>query len=152
MVNEPSVFELLRFDCITKYIPAIPQWYSAADKGKASQIGEALRQQTHNVISRCQRRHDCSNVAMTWLGWHAFAGLLSAFSFTSLWANSADDKLMIFLFFFFLENRIRHFMQIGDNLHEANLRQFAWNVKTRFLGKQWKIFQYVVCWKFYPQC
>ena len=31
-------------------------------------------------------------------------------------------------------------------------RQFAWNVKTRFLGKRRKIFQNVICWKFYPEC
>ena len=38
-------------------------------------------------------------------------------TFTMLCANSADDKLMIFL-----ENRICHFMQIvslGDSLHEV---------------------------------
>ena len=35
----------------------------------------------------------------------------SALTITTLWANSADDKLMI-LFLFVLENRLRHFMQI----------------------------------------
>ena len=43
-------------------------------------------------------------------------------TFTMLWANSADDKLMKF-FLFFLENRIWHFMQIaslGDNVHEVS--------------------------------
>ena len=43
-------------------------------------------------------------------------------TFTTLWAFSADDKLMIF-FLFFPENRIWHFMQIvslGDNLHEMS--------------------------------
>ena len=35
------------------------------------------------------------------------------FTFTTLWANSADHKLMIFLLLF-PKNRIRHFMQIGD--------------------------------------
>ena len=29
--------------------------------------------------------------------------------------------------------------------------QLAWNLKTCLLGKIRKIFQYVVCWKFYPQ-
>ena len=41
---------------------------------------------------------------------------------TMLWADSADDKLMIF-FLFFLENRNWHFMQIVsnvDNLHEVS--------------------------------
>ena len=31
-------------------------------------------------------------------------------------------------------------------------RQFAWNVKSYFLGKIRKIFQNVICWKFYPEC
>ena len=38
-----------------------------------------------------------------------------------LWADSADNKLVIF-FLFFLENRIWHFMQIvskEDSLHEV---------------------------------
>ena len=41
---------------------------------------------------------------------------------TMLWADSADDKLMIF-FLYFLANRIWHFMQSvssGDNLHEVS--------------------------------
>ena len=40
----------------------------------------------------------------------------------TLWANSADNKLMTF-FLFSLENRIRHFKQIvsiGDNLYEMS--------------------------------
>ena len=39
-----------------------------------------------------------------------------------IWANSADDKLMIF-FLFFPENTISLFMQIvspGDNLHDMS--------------------------------
>ena len=36
---------------------------------------------------------------------------LSSLTITTLWANSADDKLMIF-FLFFPENMIQHFMQI----------------------------------------
>ena len=38
---------------------------------------------------------------------------------TTLWADSADDKLKWF-FYIFLENKIWHLMQIvslGDNLH-----------------------------------
>ena len=31
-------------------------------------------------------------------------------------------------------------------------RQFAWNVKSCFLGKIRKMFQNVVCWKFYSEC
>ena len=34
--------------------------------------------------------------------------------FTTLWANSADDKLMLFLFF--PENRIWHCMQIENRI------------------------------------
>ena len=47
--------------------------------------------------------------------------LISCLTLTMLWADSADNKLMIF-FLFSLENRIWHFMQIvslGDNLHEV---------------------------------
>ena len=63
-------------------------------------------------------------------------------TFTILWAYSAEDKLMIF-FLFFTENRIWHFMQIVDNLHEISKlhwRQFAWNIKTMksFSGKSKK--------------
>ena len=53
-------------------------------------------------------------------------------SFTSLWPNLADNKLMIF-FLFFPEDRIWYFKQIiciGDNLHAM--------VKTCFLGKMRK--------------
>ena len=67
-------------------------------------------------------------------------------TFTPLWANSADDKLMI-LILFFSKNRIWHFMQtvsIGDSLHEMT--------KSVFWEKYKKIFQYVECWKFYPEC
>ena len=46
----------------------------------------------------------------------------AGFNFIILCANSADDKLMIFLYFFFQENRLWHFMQIvsGDNMHEMS--------------------------------
>ena len=47
-------------------------------------------------------------------------------TFTTLWANSADDKLVIF-FLFFPENRIWHFMQIVsivDNLLERSIPVF----------------------------
>ena len=46
----------------------------------------------------------------------------SDLTFTTLWAFSADDKMMLF-FLFFPENRIWHSMQIvslGDNLHEMS--------------------------------
>ena len=47
-------------------------------------------------------------------------------TFTTLWAFSADDRLMIF-FLFFPENRIWHFKQIdslGDNLLEMSYPVF----------------------------
>ena len=47
---------------------------------------------------------------------------VSYLTFTTLWAFSADDKMMLF-FLFFPENRIWHYMQIvslGDNLHEMS--------------------------------
>ena len=49
---------------------------------------------------------------------------------TMLWANSADDELVV-CFLFSLRNRIWHFMQI-------NLHLFAWKVKSSFLGKHKK--------------
>ena len=78
-------------------------------------------------------------------------------TFTTLWAYSADDVLVIF----FPENRICYFTQIvsigeisldmqlvstgdtGDNLHEMS--------KSVFWEKVRKIFQYVIYWKFYPE-
>ena len=53
---------------------------------------------------------------------------------TTLWADSADDKLMIFLFF--PENKFWHFLQIvswGNNLHEIS--------KPIFLEKWEKYFK-----------
>ena len=50
-------------------------------------------------------------------------------SLSMLWANSADDKLVI-VFLFFQENRIWHFMQIvyqEDNLHEMSNPAFKEN-------------------------
>ena len=50
----------------------------------------------------------------------------TAVLFTTLWAYSADNKLVIF-FLFFPENRIWHFMQIvstEDNLHEMSYPVF----------------------------
>ena len=47
-------------------------------------------------------------------------------TFTTLWANSADNKLTIF-FLIFPENRIWNFIQIvsiGDNLHEMSKSVF----------------------------
>ena len=69
-----------------------------------------------------------------------------------------DDIFLIF----FPENRIWHSMQIvslGDNLHELSYPVWIWHfiqiaqiVISCFLRKIRKIFQNVVCWKFYPEC
>ena len=41
--------------------------------------------------------------------------------FTTLWAYTADNKLVILFFLFFLEHRIWHFMQMDlDHLHEMS--------------------------------
>ena len=93
-------------------------------------------------------------VMMTW----CFKFLLIISTFATFWSNSADDVLKYFSYFS-PENRIWHFMQTEqDKTFHANcliMRQFAWNIKSCFLGKQRKIFQYityVVCWNFYPEC
>ena len=47
------------------------------------------------------------------------------------------------------------FLRKQDTTFHANClprRQFAWNVISCFLRKIRKIFQNVVCWKFYPEC
>ena len=61
-------------------------------------------------------------------------------TFTTLWANSADDKLIIILLFpppppphthTHTQNRLWHFMQIislGDNLHEMS-KSIFWKKK-----------------------
>ena len=64
-------------------------------------------------------------------------------TFTTLWAFSAENKLMIF-FLFFPENRIWHFMQIKETI--------CMKCQILFSGKIRKIFQSVVCLKFYPEC
>ena len=64
---------------------------------------------------------------------------------TTLWADSADDKLIKF-FLFSPENRHRHFMQIVslDNLHEIS-KSIPWEKKR-------KRFQNVFYWHFNPAC
>ena len=51
-------------------------------------------------------------------------------TFTTLWAFSADDKLMIF-FLLFSENRIWHFMQIVS-LHEISYPVFLKKIRKYF--------------------
>ena len=87
---------------------------------------------------------------MTLMDWHvinlnsssssSYVGFVLAISdhtktvltLTVLWANLADDKLMMFFFF------------LG--------RQFAWNVKSCFLENIRKLIQNVVIWNVYPAC
>ena len=65
--------------------------------------------------------------------------------FTTLWADSEDDKLVIF----FPENRNWLFLQIvssDDNLHKM-LNSDYWKKKKNNNNKKNKN----VCWKFYPK-
>ena len=55
-------------------------------------------------------------------------------AFTPLWANSADDKLVLF-FLFFPENRLWHLKQrvsLEDSLHEMLQPIFWWNYGKYF--------------------
>ena len=56
-------------------------------------------------------------------------GLIQQTTFTTPWANSADNKLMTF-FLIFPRKQVLTF--------HANCLQFAWNVKTCFLKKNKK--------------
>ena len=51
---------------------------------------------------------------------------------------------------FFLILPRKHDLKFPANC--LHLRQFAWNVKSCFSGKEKKKFQNVVCWIFYPAC
>ena len=62
-------------------------------------------------------------------------------SLSGLIQQTTNWPYFSYFFFFFTENKLRHFLQIR--------RQFAWNVKANFLGKIRIIFQNV-CWNFYP--
>ena len=81
------------------------------------------------------------------------SAVVGALTFTTLWANLADNKLVIF-FLFFPENRIWHFMQIvsiGDNLHEmSKLFSGKKNKKNISMLSAENIEKYfnVVCWKY----
>ena len=62
-----------------------------------------------------------------WKAWSQYLTL------TTLWANSAEDKLVIF----FPENRIWHFIQTEDNLHE---------ILNLFLGRKYfRMSSYPAC-------
>ena len=66
----------------------------------------------------------------------------------TLWADSADKKLVIF-FIFSPESRIWHFFN-GENLPELSNPVYWGNVKSCFLEKMRKLFQNDICSKFYP--
>ena len=102
-----------------------------------------LTEQNWNLHSRHQLLHDISSSKiLTHNILHK-----AFFTLTMLWANSADDKLMMFFLFFPRKEDL--------TLHANCLprRQFAWNVKSYFQGKIIKVFKnVVVCWNFYPVC
>ena len=67
-------------------------------------------------------------------------------TFTTLWADAADDKLRTYFLMFFLRKQ-------ASTFHANCLlrRQCAWNVEASlFSWKPRKIFQNVVCWIFFP--
>ena len=66
---------------------------------------------------------------------------LKLLTFITLWANSADVRLLIFFSYFFPENRIWNFMQIHTICMKCQI----------LFGKMRKVFQYIVCWKFYQE-
>ena len=68
----------------------------------------------------------------------------SLLTFTTLWVNSKNDKIMIF-FLFFPENRLWYFMWIvspGDNLHEILKPIFCKEIRKSLWRVPW--------WNFYP--
>ena len=67
-------------------------------------------------------------------------------TFTTLWANSANSKLMIF----FLRFPRKQDLKFHANYLQS--RQFDEISKPVLLGKIRKILQYVLCWKFYIEC
>ena len=64
-------------------------------------------------------------------------------TFANLWENSADDTLVIF-FLFSPENIIWNAMQI------VSTETICMKFQIMFPGTNRKLFESVVCWKFYP--
>ena len=97
-------------------------------------------------MSRLKRVHTTNilwknggNYPRITINYSTFTSLLCALTFTTLFDNSADDKLVIF-FLFSPKNKIWHFRQIvssGDNLHEMS------NLVTQ---KNKKKYFNVACW------
>ena len=63
----------------------------------------------------------------------------------TLWADSADNKLIIFFSYFFLK-------KIGFELHANCLLDNLHECQILFSRKSQKKIQNVVCWNFYPAC
>ena len=73
------------------------------------------------IVSNRDTLDEMSTPPPLYLGVGRGWGIFDPLTFTTFWANSADDKLVLFIFY--KENRILHFMQIvffGDNLHEMS--------------------------------
>ena len=84
-------------------------------------------------------KHFVENSTLSW-AWLPLFNLYHSLGIFSRW--QIDDIFLIF-------------PRKQDLTFDANCllrRQFAWNVISCFLGKIRKIFQNVVCWKFYPEC
>ena len=60
-------------------------------------------------------------------------------TFTALWANSADDKLMIFFLFFTIKQVLTFVCKLSP------METICMKCQTLFSGKIRKIFQTVVC-------
>ena len=79
--------------------------------------------------------------------WDVWIDLLGIETFTTLLANSADNTLMLFFFFYFTQ---KTGFDISHNL--SPLQTICKKCQNLFSGENKKIFQYVICWKFYPKC
>ena len=92
----------------------------------ASDLGLLCLLRPIRVTSELHRPWPTTNLILIW------------FNLYILWANSADDKLVMF-FSYFSHKTEWHFMQIGDNLHEmSNLvfyRKIRKNISICLLQK-----------------
>ena len=85
--------------------------------------------------------------------------LASCLTFTTLWPNSADDKLMIFFLFFFQKTGFDMSCKLSpmktgfDISYKLSLLEtICMKSLILFSGKNDKVFQNVICWKVYPEC
>ena len=81
----------------------------------ASLIGSTSKQYfetMHKTGSRISLYENQSAYTIIWNSAQTLLLLQRRLTLTMLWANSADDKLMIIFLLFFLKNSIWHFMQI----------------------------------------